>query len=657
MAEHERTNQNKQGDLDKKHSTRQQESQPSFDKIHEWDQGVISLTEKSFYPRMDKHAAILSRIPFSAQRHEFIMRLNQTYGNRYVQRLIESTKVQAKLTVSDPNDVYEQEADRVADTVTRTIQNPVSRQEEEEEGEEELQTKPVSILQSQEEEEEEPVQMKISQIQRQPEEEEEEVVQGKIEVQRQEEEMVMPSPASTIQRQEEEEIQAQSARSRLDTVPDSIEARINNALGSGQPISDAVKKPMEPAFGIDFSDVRVHTDSEADALNKQLNAKAFTTGKDVFFREGEYSPGSDSGKKLIAHELTHVVQQGGEQNSNDKMTYAQPVLSTRKQVQKKIIIIADLSGQKRGEAKELEAKTRLLKAFDANYDYHNLYAGTPQRGSFEYVATLYYKDYVDQVGPSAARDKYFWKLWKLEIEGNKAKMWYEPPSTLEKYMFIANLMQETLIPASKMMREIEGMIQEREYYWHGTDTLPSEIAAGGGLKTAILRDDPKYALNEDWNPMKTFLGEVPYFRQGKADNELASTISLALNPTAAIKFPILTTESKMMEKPAFNGYPYYKKAYLIVAHVEKGKSIPTWQIQAAKGKGEFYEIGTTVVLPENFIANWTVERWHKTSEDFWFRISEPDASQNWEQTFQNASKEVATWNNWKHYINGKVYDK
>jgi hypothetical protein len=68
---------------------------------------------------------------------------------------------------------------------------------------------------------------------------------------------------------------------------------------------------MEQAFGADFSSVSVHTDSEANELNQELSAKAFTIGQDIFFRDGEYSPGSGSGQNLIAHELTHVVQQVG----------------------------------------------------------------------------------------------------------------------------------------------------------------------------------------------------------------------------------------------------------------------------------------------------------------------------------------------------------
>jgi Domain of unknown function (DUF4157) len=66
---------------------------------------------------------------------------------------------------------------------------------------------------------------------------------------------------------------------------------------------------MEPRFGADFSGVRVHTDAGADGLNRSLSAKAFTTGRDIYFRQGEYNPGSSSGRSLLAHELTHVVQQ------------------------------------------------------------------------------------------------------------------------------------------------------------------------------------------------------------------------------------------------------------------------------------------------------------------------------------------------------------
>jgi hypothetical protein len=91
---------------------------------------------------------------------------------------------------------------------------------------------------------------------------------------------------------------------------DDTASRINQARGGGQPLDSAVQQQMSTAMGHDFSGVRVHTSSEADELNQQLSAKAFTTGQDVFFRQGDYDPGSSGGRELIAHELTHVVQQG-----------------------------------------------------------------------------------------------------------------------------------------------------------------------------------------------------------------------------------------------------------------------------------------------------------------------------------------------------------
>jgi hypothetical protein len=90
-----------------------------------------------------------------------------------------------------------------------------------------------------------------------------------------------------------------------------MEATIQGARGGGGPLARAVRQPMETAFGADFSSVKVHTDGTADALNRGLQARAFTTGQDIFFRGGEYDPRSRSGQELLAHELTHVVQQTG----------------------------------------------------------------------------------------------------------------------------------------------------------------------------------------------------------------------------------------------------------------------------------------------------------------------------------------------------------
>jgi hypothetical protein len=101
--------------------------------------------------------------------------------------------------------------------------------------------------------------------------------------------------------------------------------RINHERSGGQPLDSTLQGQMSQVLGYDFSEVKVHTSSEADDLNQQLGAKAFTTGQDVFFREGAYEPHTGSGQELVAHELTHVVQQGsGQVHSGGRMTVNQP---------------------------------------------------------------------------------------------------------------------------------------------------------------------------------------------------------------------------------------------------------------------------------------------------------------------------------------------
>jgi hypothetical protein len=93
------------------------------------------------------------------------------------------------------------------------------------------------------------------------------------------------------------------------TVDDAVAKTIQAKRGGGSPLDESARRNLEPSFGDDFSDVRVHTDSSADSLNRAVKAEAFTTGTDIFFRSGSYNPGSSDGQKLLAHELTHVVQQ------------------------------------------------------------------------------------------------------------------------------------------------------------------------------------------------------------------------------------------------------------------------------------------------------------------------------------------------------------
>ncbi len=98
---------------------------------------------------------------------------------------------------------------------------------------------------------------------------------------------------------------------------DAVPASVNHALASrGRPLEPALRQDMEQRFGHDFSKVRVHTGAVAGQSAHDANANAFTMGRDVVFGAGQYAPGTNGGRRLIAHELTHVVQQGAGQSIN-----------------------------------------------------------------------------------------------------------------------------------------------------------------------------------------------------------------------------------------------------------------------------------------------------------------------------------------------------
>ncbi|MGB0561388.1 MAG: DUF4157 domain-containing protein [Spirulinaceae cyanobacterium] len=162
-----------------------------------------------------------------------------------------ATLLQPQLTVGAADDQYEQEADKVARQVVDEIHGP--------------------------------------QVSQKPQEEEDQALQRQ---------MVIPK------------VQLRAAEGNGMAAPQDVEQGISQARGKGQPLSDAVREPMEQAFGADFGGVRVHADAQADQLNQSIQAKAFTTGQDVFFRAGAYQPEGKGGQELLAHELTHVVQQG-----------------------------------------------------------------------------------------------------------------------------------------------------------------------------------------------------------------------------------------------------------------------------------------------------------------------------------------------------------
>jgi Domain of unknown function (DUF4157) len=110
--------------------------------------------------------------------------------------------------------------------------------------------------------------------------------------------------------EEDEKIAQRKERNNNETaVPEQAETYINSLNGKGRSLGHDERDFFEPRFGHDFSNVQLHTGSEANQSAKSINALAYTHGNNIVFGSGQYQPNTESGKKLMAHELTHVVQQ------------------------------------------------------------------------------------------------------------------------------------------------------------------------------------------------------------------------------------------------------------------------------------------------------------------------------------------------------------
>ncbi len=189
--------------------------------------------------------------------------------------------IQAKLKIGQPGDKYEQEADRVAEQVMRMPESQCP------ECEEEISRKAVSIQRL--------AQSTDHKIQSQCTECEEEIQRKPIEEEEEEEEL----------------LQAKEVSDRTPEVSQTIGTQINSIRGSGQPLSGSVRSFFEPRFGHDFSQVRVYTDAQAVESAHAVNAHAFTVGRDIIFGAGTFAPETSKGRFLLAHELSHTIQQKG----------------------------------------------------------------------------------------------------------------------------------------------------------------------------------------------------------------------------------------------------------------------------------------------------------------------------------------------------------
>ncbi|WP_404361388.1 DUF4157 domain-containing protein [Methylotuvimicrobium sp. KM1] len=256
--------------------------------------------------------------------------------------------VQLKMTANKPGDKFENEADNMADKVMK-MPAPEERVQKAELPEEKVQKQEEPLQKAElpeekvQKQEEEPLQ-KAEEPERAIQKQEDEKLQkaerpeDKLQkaeapedkLQKQEEKPLQRAkapeeelqkaelPDEEIRKKEEEQLQRKG--DGAPGVSSQVQSAIHNKTTGGEALSGDVRGFMEPRFGADFSNVRIHRDAESGGLSNQLSAKAFTFRNHIFFSHDQYRPGTGEGKQLLAHELTHTIQQGAAVQRSPQVT-------------------------------------------------------------------------------------------------------------------------------------------------------------------------------------------------------------------------------------------------------------------------------------------------------------------------------------------------
>ncbi len=211
-------------------------------------------------PNVDRAVNTDLAIPLEHEKPFFIQRTCACGGG--CPGCKEDLPIQTKLRIGAPNDKYEQEADRVSE-----------------------------------------------QVMRMPEPKEKNTSPGKTNTDRTKSCLLVGNSEISIQRQKEDILQAKTTPGHTPQVTQNVSANIQNLGGGGLPLPPNQRRFFESRMGQDFSGIRIHTDSKAADTAQTIQAKAFTLGNNIVFNAGQYSHDNQEGKKLLAHELTHVVQQ------------------------------------------------------------------------------------------------------------------------------------------------------------------------------------------------------------------------------------------------------------------------------------------------------------------------------------------------------------
>lgn len=233
--------------------------------------------------------------------------------------------VQAKMTVNKPGDKFEQEADKMADKVMR-MPAPGKDEKIQRAPEEKIQRAPEEKIQKREDDRVMKMGTGVEKVQKaevkdekvQKAEVKEEKVQKKPDDRIMRKEEIQKAEQEKVQKKEEEKVQRKGGEG-AGSVAAQTQSAIQSQTTGGQQMASETRGFMESRFGADFGNVRIHSDPEAAGLSNQLSARAFTYQNHIFFSRDQYQPGTSEGKHLLAHELTHTIQQGHAEQHSPKV--------------------------------------------------------------------------------------------------------------------------------------------------------------------------------------------------------------------------------------------------------------------------------------------------------------------------------------------------
>lgn len=209
-----------------------------------------------------------------------------------------NTGAQPKLEVGKKDDAFEKQADHTADKVVKKLNRP------------EAPAKPSVQAKAGPKEDDK--------LQKKDKEEELDASEKKIQRKAAFESDEPQDQKPQIQKKEGGALMLKGNGGDPAAAPSSVESSLQSSKGGGTPMDNGTRKNMESAFGADFGGVRIHNDSNAKKMSNELGAQAFTHGNDIYFNDGKYDPNSSSGSHLLAHELTHTIQQGAAVQKKDK---------------------------------------------------------------------------------------------------------------------------------------------------------------------------------------------------------------------------------------------------------------------------------------------------------------------------------------------------